>query len=155
MVMAVTMSAVASQKLAIWRHLPTWHIAIAPWAKTPADDHWRRWGFVGTADVLQQRNRSVVCVGEGGIRVAEPPPPVAARAPGGALKDQPDAVLPGDRCIGTEVAMQRLLPCVRTQEVKGREVWELQALVEDERGLDSAVREKEAAGELWQAPLKA
>src|SRR5262249_21548401 len=82
--------------------------------------------------------------------VAELASPVRAGPPGGALEDQAGAETAGELGVRPEVLPQRRLAFRRPQQVERGEVRELNALVEDQRGLDAAVGQEEVAAELRQ-----
>src|SRR4030095_13418541 len=56
----------------------------------------------------------------------------------------------GDGRVGAEVLPERLLSAVAPQQIERGEVGQLQAVEEDERGLDAAVGQEEAPVELRQ-----
>ena len=83
--------------------------------------------------------------------VADALRPIGVGAPGGALEDQTRVVLEGEIDVGPEVAAERGASGVVGEQGEGREMREIDALVEDQGGFDAAVGEEGVAGELGEA----
>ena len=62
-------------------------------------------------------------------------------------------VLPRDRCVTGEIAAQRAHALLVLEQVEGGEIGQIEAVVEDQRRLDAAVGEKQAAVNLRQGVL--
>ena len=65
------------------------------------------------------------------------------------LEDDPDAVAHRERRVVVGVAHERVAADWIVEQDERREVGELESVVEDERGLDSAVREEDVGIQLW------
>src|SRR5690606_12266626 len=74
-----------------------------------------------------------------------------ARAPGRALENEAHAVGPGDRDVALEIADESGAAFLRPHHVEGREVGQVQTIVEDQRRLYATVGEKQATVELRKA----
>src|SRR5262249_6982024 len=76
-------------------------------------------------------------------RISEARRPVTVRAPGRTLENEAEAALGGNRQIPRVVPLERH-PAVRpAQQVKRREVRQLEPVVENQRSLDAAVGQKQ------------
>ena len=90
-------------------------------------------------EARDQRDGAAVEVVERAPAVAQLRSPVAAGAPGGALQHQSGAVPHREIGVALEVAFQRLDARLALQQHERRKGGKLQAVVEDQRGLDAAI----------------
>jgi len=88
----------------------------------------------------------VECVGV----VAEPGAPVGVGAPRGRLDDDPGPVRPRQRNDVLEVLAQQLASLGALDQGERREVGQVDAVVEDEVGLESALADERPTLQLWQ-----
>ena len=102
------------------------------------------------AQAFEQGDGAAVQLGELCRRVPEPLRPVGVRAPGRGLEHDPDAALARDADVWLEVAAQGVRAALAREQVVGREVREVEAVVEDEGRLDPAVGEERDVVELRQ-----
>jgi hypothetical protein len=125
-------------------------IAIAAWADATADDDWRVVIAISGAQFGHQADGVAV---DGVERVGgetEAGAPVGIGAPRGALEDEASAVGGGDVEIALIVRAQQISAAGIVEQQERGEVWQLEAIVKDERGLEAAVGEIEATGQLGQ-----
>ena len=123
-------------------------VAITARPDAPADDHGRSLGLELLPHVAQQLDGGPVDRVERARRVAEPGAPVGAGPPGGAFQHEADPAVARDRGVPGVVAAKRVDPSIGLQQVKRREQREIEPFLEDERGLDAAVGQEQAAIEL-------
>ena len=121
-------------------------VAVAPGADAAADHHLGLAAFELAAHLFQERDGFPIGLGQLVFGVAQQGRPVGGRAPGGAFKDEADAVSLGDRGVGAEVAVESVPALAVLQEIEGGEMGQVEAVVKDERGLDAAVGEVKVTG---------
>ena len=117
-------------------------IPVAARPDAPRDHDRRGVGLVLGPHLLEELHRAPVELYEPVGRVAESLRPVLVRPPCGGLEHDAEAVLPRDADVRLEVAPQRLLAPVAGQQVVRGKVRQVVTLVEDQRRLDAAVRQK-------------
>src|SRR5687767_12300859 len=125
-----------------------WVVAVSTRADAAADHH-RKLPML-MADVFEQANGLPVDVGNLRRTVAELGAPVGACAPGRTLEHHAGAELHGDAHVRGVVTAQRGLAARAAEKIESGEVRQLEALVEDKRGLDAAVGNEERVAELRQ-----
>src|SRR5262249_57003095 len=107
----------------------------------PADDHRLPLGPDLAPDLFQQADRGTVRRRQGSGGVAEPAAPVRAGPPGRAVEDEAGVEAPRQFGVRPEIPPERRRAFRRAQQMERCEVRQLHALVEDERGLEAAVRQ--------------
>lgn len=123
-------------------------VAIAARADAAAYHHGRGRRFMAGAQVVHQLHRLPVHRRDVVGRVAELGAPVGAGPPGRALQDETHAVGLGDGDVAFVVARERGPAVGIAEQVEGREVGQVEAVLEDQRGLDTAVGQEEGAAAL-------
>ena len=83
--------------------------------------------------------------------VAELGAPIGIGAPGRAFQDETAAVLDGHGDIAVEIGAERRAAPLAFEQDEGREEGQVETVVVDQRGLESAVGEEQTAIELRQA----
>ena len=101
-------------------------------AGTPSPSSWSR-------GLDEQRRRLGGSRAEAGRPVAELGPPVGVGAPGRGLELEPGAAVPGDGHVPLVVAPQQPLAVGIVQQREGREQRQVDAVVEDQVGLEATV----------------
>jgi hypothetical protein len=124
------------------RHLPAGLVAVAARADHAADQRRRRRILSVRPQRLGERDRLAVDPVERGGVVAELRAPVAARAPGDGVEEEPRAVLVRRRQVRTEVIAERRAAIRVVEQRERREGRQLDPATEDERGLEAAVRQE-------------
>jgi len=103
---------------------------------------------VAIPEVEQERDRLLVQLVETIAVVTEPSPPIRIGAPGRRLGDEAGPGLTRDLGVAVEVVAQAS-PAVRCLEQHERgELWKLDAVVEDQLGLETAVGEERSLFQL-------
>ena len=123
-------------------------VAVTLRANAAADHERRLRALVPLADFLHQLDRSAVQGIELGDGVAEPRRPGRARAPRRALEHETDAELAGQLGVAGVVAPERLGALFVPEQVDGGELRQVEAVVEDERRLETAIRHEQPTVEL-------
>jgi hypothetical protein len=108
------------------------------------------WGAVERAHLLDERDGIGVRAGQPAGVVPEPQAPVGRGAPGGRLQHQPRLEAARELGVGDEVAPERRLAILGTQQIERGEVGQGETVVIDERRLDAAVGQEQGVGELRQ-----
>ncbi len=125
-------------------------VAVSARADIAADDNGGAAALDCFAHFEQKTDGDAVRVSERTRVVTKFCRPVRIRAPGGALQHNAYFLAECDIGITVKVFEQRLDAGARLQQVEGREMRQLHALMEHERGLESAVREKQGVPQLRQ-----
>ena len=157
---AVTRSAPVSANVPIW---VAWYasassavigsaddVAVATRTDAAGDDDGRLGSLELVTQGLEQGDGPAVQLDELGRRVPEPLRPVGTGAPGRRLEHDPDASLARDADVRLEVASERVLAALAREQVVRGEVREIEAVVEDEGGLEPAVGQERDVLELRQ-----
>jgi len=100
---------------------------------------------VRVAQLDHQVDRPAIDVGERRGRIAELVAPVRAGPPSRAFKNETEAMRGRDREIAAIIRKQRVAAMLAVDQIEGREIGQLMTLEKDERGLEPAVGEEQAA----------
>ena len=122
--------------------LPRRPVGVALGTEGAADGDRRRRALPFLAQALAELGGFAVDLGQPPRRVAEPLPPVRAGAPGRRVEGEADLVLAGELEEALVVAAQRLAPARVLEQDEGRELRQLDPLLEDHRRLEAAVADE-------------
>jgi hypothetical protein len=154
------MSAAVSAKVPIWvewyllgrlgREQLAGVVAVVLRPHTAADHERRAARLLLVADLLQEPDRLAIDTIELLAVVTELTGPARAGSPGRTLEHEAHPPLARQGDVGRVIATQLLGAPVVLEQVEGGERGQVEALVEDEHGLDPTVREEEDVPELGQ-----
>src|SRR3546814_6371244 len=111
-----------------------YEMRISDWSSDVGSSDLRRaLGLEQATQVDEQRDRLAIRLGHVAFAVAEPGAPVGGGAPGRAFQDEAAVAVAGNRGMAAVIAAQCRLAGLILQQVKGREVGQIESFVEDQR----------------------
>ena len=126
-------------------------IAVAARPDAAADHERRLARRLRGADRAQHVDGGAIRGGESIAIVTELRAPIGIGAPGWALQNESVAVSYRHRNIAIVIGAERRAAALALDEREGREHWQVEAVMKDQRRFESAVGKKESAVELRQA----
>src|SRR5262245_24940178 len=129
-------------------HQLTRVVAVSPGADTSTDDHGRSVACELLAQFAQQLDRLAIRGIQVLLRITYLCCPVRTSPPGRRLEDEAHTAVSSDLGMASEVASERFCALRILQEVKGREIRQVVAVMKDERGLYAAVSQEDSTIQL-------
>ncbi len=124
-------------------HRAAGHVAVAARPDAAADHHRRTRRLVDAPELLHHGDRFVVHADDRALAIAEPGAPVGARPPGRRLQHEAKAILRRERRVAPVIIAQQVAAGRLVEQVEGGKIGEVDAVVENQAGLDAAVGQKD------------
>jgi len=114
-------------------------VAVATRSDAAADHDGDRFPFMRIAKLDHQLDGLAIDGGKRRVGIAELRAPIFIGAPGRTVEDETASVALRDVEIGAVIAAKPLQSLLRAQQIERREIWKIDPLMEDQRGLQTAI----------------
>src|SRR5262245_56533070 len=123
-------------------------IAVAARTDIGRNHHWCLRGLMFVSQVRNQRSSRAIGPGKSRARIAELLAPVRTCTPRRAFQDEAGAVAFGNRDVALVVVTNDSCAPLGLEQIEAREERQIDAILENQRGLKAAIGEKRPAAQL-------